>query len=75
MPHGKEAKIKELRLIVKALPDNQQPFDQQQFPTLFKWWEAVRRWVSNSEDRNFAGKYLFRAQGNSAEPWLQSSQI
>lgn len=64
---GKDAKVKELRLIVKALRDNQQPFDQQHLPALFSWWEAVRQIVSNPEYRNFSGKYLFRAKAISGE--------
>lgn len=60
MPDGKEAKIKELRLIVKGLRNNEQPFNQQQYPTLFGWWEAVRSRACNDRDPNFSGKYLFR---------------
>lgn len=69
MPYGKEAHVKELRLIVKSLEDNEQPFDQEQLPILFSWWEAVRSRASNFDDPNFAGKYLFRsyAQANSSE--------
>lgn len=64
---GKEAKVKELRLIVKALRDNQQPFDQRHLPTLFNWWETIRPIVSNPNYRNFSGKYLFRAKTIPAE--------
>lgn len=77
---GKEAKVKELRLIVKALRDNQQPFDQRHLPTLFNWWETIRPIASNSEYRNFSKKHLFRAKANleemglipALEGWIQT---
>jgi hypothetical protein len=34
---------------------------------LLNWWESVRPRTSNSNDPNFAAKYLFRTQIDSSE--------